>query len=179
VRYGAARALCDDNAAFRNERVARLLAARASEIGHVLKSHGIDYVELAGPVGVFSVGAGETMAAMDLLDAAGCPAACFLDASGGFGVEALTAAFRQIAALPGVRAVLMNVFGGVTRVDAVAESIVAALERLSWSLPVVVRLEGTGADRGREIITRKGLRSSPAFRDAIEAAVALARGSPV
>jgi succinyl-CoA synthetase beta subunit len=171
------RALCDENAAFRNPRVAELVASTQPEATRRLKALGIDYVKLQGPVGLLSVGAGETMAAMDLLDAAGCPAACFLDVSGGFGVEPITAALRQIGSLPGVRAVLVNVFGGVTRVDRVAESIVAALDQLpGLRAPIVTRLEGTEAERGRSLLAEKRLRSEPTLRGAIDAAVAAARG---
>ncbi len=172
------RALCDENAAFRNPRVDELVASAQPEATRQLKALGIDYVKLEGPVGLLSVGAGETMAAMDLLDAGGCPAACFLDFSGGFGVEPVTAALRQIGSLPGVRAVLVNVFGGVTRVDQVAESILAALERLpGLRAPLIIRLEGTDAERGRSLIAAKGLRSEPTLRGAVAAAVAAARGS--
>jgi succinyl-CoA synthetase beta subunit len=125
------------------------------------------------------VGAGETMAAMDLLAAAGSPAACFLDVSGGFGVDALTAALRQLASLPDVRAVLVNIFGGVTRVDRVAESILSALDEVSGlEAPVVIRLEGTEAERGRALLAAKGFRSEPTLRGAVSAAVAASRGSP-
>jgi succinyl-CoA synthetase beta subunit len=177
VQFTTVRAFCDENAAFRNERVAELLTVAQPEPTRRLKALGIDYVELDGPVGLLSVGAGETMAAMDLLDAAGCPAACFLDISGGFGVEAVTAAFRQLAGLPRLRAVLVNVFGGLTRVDRVAESIVAALDALRGvSSPVVIRLEGTEAERGRRLVEARGVRCEPTLRGAIAATVALAIG---
>lgn len=175
VRARGGRAYCDDNALFRNERAARLVAPVASRPDQVLRAHGIEYVELDGAVGILSVGSGETMAVMDLLDAAGSRAACFLDVSGGFGVEAVTAALRQLAALPRARAVLVNVFGGLTRVDLVAESLLQALDRIpGFALPLVVRLEGTQAERGRELVARRGLESRPVLREAIETAVALA-----
>jgi succinyl-CoA synthetase beta subunit len=175
-RCRGGRAFVDDNALFRNERAARLLAPFASEPAQVLRAHGIEYVELDGTVGLLSVGAGETMAVMDLLDAAGCRAACFLDVSGGFGVEAVTAALRQIASLPRARAVLVNVFGGLTRVDAVAESILGALDRLpAFALPLVVRLEGTQAERGRALVEARGLESRAVLREAVERAAALGR----
>jgi succinyl-CoA synthetase beta subunit len=177
VRFTTVRAFCDENAAIRNERVAELLTVAQPEPTRRLKALGVDYVELDGPVGLLSVGAGETMAAMDLLDAAGCPAACFLDLSGGFGVEAITAAFRQVGGLPRVRAVLVNVFGGLTRVDRVAESMVAALDALQGiPSPLVIRLEGTEAERGRRLLEARGIRCEPTLRGAIAAAVALANG---
>jgi succinyl-CoA synthetase beta subunit len=177
VQFTMVRAFCDENAAFRNERVAELLAAAQPEPTRRLKALGVDYVELDGPVGLLSVGAGETMAAMDLLDAAGCPAACFLDVSGGFGVEAVTAAFRQLAGLPRLRAVLVNVFGGLTRVDRVAESILAALDSLrGFPSPLVIRLEGTEAERGRRLVEARGVRCERTLRGAIAATVALASG---
>ncbi len=177
LRFDRAAALCDDNAAFRNARVAALLEARP-EPTRRLKAHGIDYVALDGPVGLLSVGAGETMAAMDLLAAAGTPAGCFLDVSGGFDVEAITAALREVAALPALRVALFNVFGGLTRVDRVGESIVAARQRLAgFPVPLVVRLEGTEAERGRAVVEAHGLRCERTLRGAISTAAALAGGS--
>lgn len=173
--YARGRMLCDDNAIDRNERLERFRDPVAGEPAHAMKAHGIDYVELRGEIGLLSVGAGETMATMDLLDASGGRAACFMDCSGGFGADAVTAALRRACTLPGVRVMLVNIFGGVTRVDGVAESILAALERIpGFPLPLVIRLEGTGASRGRELLAAKGLPSHTALRDAVEAAVALA-----
>ncbi len=173
-----ARALCDENAAYRNERVAGLLAATRPPAATRLKAVGIDFVALDGAVALLSVGAGETMAAMDLLEAAGCRAACFLDLSGGFDEAAVTAAFREVAALPGLRAVLVNVFGGLTRVDRVAESILAALDALGGAPgPLVLRLEGTEADRGRALVEARGVRCERTLRGAIAAAVAAAGGT--
>jgi succinyl-CoA synthetase beta subunit len=175
-RFTGGRMLCDDNALDRNEWLARLREPVANEPFHVMRSHGLEYVELDGEIALLSVGAGETMATMDLLDAAGGRAACFMDCSGGFGPDALTAALQRVGDLPGVRVMMVNIFGGVTRVDDVAESIATALERIpGFSLPLVIRLEGNGADRGRDLLTRIGLRSFQVLRDAVEAAVALAR----
>jgi succinyl-CoA synthetase beta subunit len=116
---------------------------------------------------------------MDLLAAEGCRPACFLDASGGFDAECLLAALRQIQAQRGIRAVLVNVFGGVTRVDRVAESLLAALDRSGGiEAPLVVRLVGTEAERGRALVAAQGLRSEVTLRGAVAAAVAAARGSP-
>lgn len=176
VRYTGGRILADDNALDRNERLARLRESVAEEPGHAMRAHGIDYVELDGEVGLLSVGAGETMAMMDLLMEAGCRAACFLDCSGGFGPDAVTAAIRRVRGVPGVRVLLVNVFGGVTRVDDLAESIAAALERIpGFDLPLVCRLEGTGADRGRELLAGMGIRSVATLREAVEEAATLAK----
>jgi succinyl-CoA synthetase beta subunit len=170
------RMLCDDNALDRNARLARLREPVAHEPFHAMRTHGLEYVELDGEIGLLSVGAGEAMATMDLLDAAGGRAACFMDCSGGFGPDALTAALQRVQGLPGVRAMMVNVFGGVTRVDDLAASIATALERIpDFSLPLVIRLEGNGADRGRELLTRIGLHCFQVLRDAVEAAVTLAR----
>jgi len=175
-RFTGGRMLCDDNALSRNERVARLREPVANEPSHLMRSHGLDYVELDGEIGLLSVGAGETMATMDLLEAAGGRAACFMDCSGGFGPDAVTAALERVRGLPAARVMMINAFGGLTRVDDVAASIATALERIpGFSLPLVIRLEGNGADRGRELLGRIGLRSFVLLRDAVEAAVALAR----
>jgi succinyl-CoA synthetase beta subunit len=176
LRHTGGRMLTDDNAFERNGRLARLREPVAAEPVYAMREHGIDYVELDGEVGLLSVGAGETMATMDLLEAAGSRAACFLDCSGGFGADAVTAALQRIQGLRRVRALLVNVFGGVTRVDGFAESVAVAMERIpGFNLPLVVRLEGTGADRGRELLAGMGLRSFLVLRDAVEAAVRLAR----
>jgi succinyl-CoA synthetase beta subunit len=176
LSFTGGRMLCDDNALDRNKRLARLLEPVASEPSHAMRSYGIEYVGLDGDIGLLSVGAGETMATMDLLEAAGGRAACFMDCSGGFGPDAVTAAMQRVCGLPGVRVMLVNVFGGVTRVDGVAESIATALERIrGFSLPLVIRLEGNGADRGRELLTRIGLRSFMVLQEAVEAAVAQAK----
>lgn len=175
-RFTGGRMLCDDNAFTRNKRLSRLREPVASEPSHAMRSHGLEYVELDGEIGLLSVGAGETMATMDLLEAAGGRAACFMDVSGGFGPDAVTAAFERVRGLPKVRVMMVNVFGGVTRVDDVAASIATALERLpGFSLPLVIRLEGNGADRGRELLARIGLQCFMILRDAVEAAVTLAR----
>ncbi|MHB1011558.1 MAG: hypothetical protein ACYC37_01415 [Desulfobacteria bacterium] len=177
--YTGVRMLADDNAFERNGKLARLREPVAGEPGHAMRAHGIDYVELDGDVGLLSVGAGETMATMDLLAAAGSRAACFMDCSGGFGADAVTAALERIRGLRGVRVLLVNVFGGVTRVDGFAESIAAALDRIpGLDLPMVIRLEGTGADRGRELLAGIGLPSFPTLRGAVEAAASLAKRGP-
>jgi succinyl-CoA synthetase beta subunit len=175
-RFIGGRMLCDDNAFSRNGRLAKLREPVAHEPSHAMRSHGLEYVELDGEIGLLSVGAGETLATMDLLEAAGGRAACFMDCSGGFGPDALTAAFERVRGLPNVRVMMVNVFGGVTRVDGVAASIATALERLpAFSLPLVIRLEGNGADRGRDLLAGIGLQSFMILRDAVEAAVSLAR----
>ncbi len=174
-RFTRGRMLCDDNALDRNARLARLREPVASEPSHAMRSLGIEYVDLDGEIGLLSVGAGETMATMDLLEAAGGRPACFMDCSGGFGPEAMTAALQRVQGLPGVRVMMINVFGGVTRVDELAVSIATALERIpDFPFPLVIRLEGNGADRGRELLAQIGLRCFPVLRDAVEAAVALA-----
>jgi succinyl-CoA synthetase beta subunit len=174
--FNGGRMLCDDNALDRNKRLAGLLEPVAGEASHAMRSYGIEYVALDGEIGLLSVGAGETLATMDLLEAAGGRAACFMDCSGGFGPDAVTAAMQRVLGLPGVRVMLVNIFGGVTRVDDVAESIATALERIhGFSLPLVIRLEGNGAERGRELLNRIGLRSFMVLREAVEAAVALAK----
>jgi succinyl-CoA synthetase beta subunit len=175
-RFTGGRMLCDDNALDRNERLARLREPVADEPSHAMRSHGLEYVELDGEIGLLSVGAGETLATMDLLEAAGGRAACFMDCSGGFGPDAVTAALKRVRGLPNVRVMLVNVFGGVTRVDDLAASIATALERLpDFPLPLVIRLEGNGADRGRELLAQIGLECFRPLRDAVETAVVLAR----
>lgn len=170
------RVLLDVNARTRNPLAAAAWQARSRSPATALKALGIDYLPLQGDIGLISVGAGETMAAMDLIAREGGRPACFLDCSGGFTFEAIHAALRQVIATPGVRSILVNVFGGVTRVDAVAESLLAALTALGGlAQPLVVRLEGTNAERGRALVAQAGYQCQPSLREAVEAAVGRAR----
>jgi succinyl-CoA synthetase beta subunit len=168
----------DDNALFRHADVRELrdpdvLDARARE------AHELDlaYVGLDGEIGCLVNGAGLAMATLDMLKVAGGSPANFLDVGGGTNQERVAAAFKLILQDPQVKAILVNIFGGIVRCDLVAEGVVAAAKELGLTIPLVVRLQGTNAAEGREILASSGLDITPAetFREAGERAVAAVR----
>jgi len=123
-------------------------------------------------------GAGLAMATMDLIQLAGGAPANFLDVGGGASTEQVSNAFRILLSDPSVKAVLINIFGGIMRCDVVAEGVVAAASRMGVKVPVVVRLEGTNVEEGRRILLDSGLNFSVAagMLDAARKVVALSQG---
>ena len=123
-------------------------------------------------------GAGLAMATLDVIDVCGGTPANFLDAGGGADKEKVKQAFKLILNDPNVKAILVNIFGGIVRCDLIAEGVVAAAGELGLEVPLVVRLQGNNAEKGREILANSGLDITPAetLRDAGEAAVAAVRG---
>jgi succinyl-CoA synthetase beta subunit len=121
------------------------------------KKFGLSYVRLDGNIGCMVNGAGLAMATMDLIKLAGGEPANFLDVGGGASREKVTAAFKIILMDPKVRAILVNIFGGIMRCDVLAEGILAAVQEISLKFPLVVRLEGTQMKEGKEILRRSGL----------------------
>ena len=119
-------------------------------------------------------GAGLAMATMDTIKLVGGQPANFLDVGGGASKEKVTAAFKLILADPAVKAVLVNIFGGIMKCDVIAEGVVAAAKEVKLSVPLVVRLEGTNVELGKEILKKSGLAITPAdnLRQAAEKAVA-------
>jgi succinyl-CoA synthetase beta subunit len=150
-----AKVTVDDNALFRQERAAALAGtfpvdpteARAKETG-------LQYVKLDGRVGIIGNGAGLVMSTLDVVAQAGGRAANFLDAGGGAGADVMATSLEVILSDPDVRSVLVNIFGGITRCDLVAEGLLEALSRVEAHVPIVVRLDGTNADEGRAILQR-------------------------
>jgi len=169
----------DDNALFRHAELAELrdptqedpMERRAAE-------HDLNYVSLDGNIACMVNGAGLAMATMDLIKLHGGQPANFLDVGGGATPERVTAAFELILSNPRVRAVLVNIFGGIVRCDVIAEGIITAVKKVGVSVPVVVRLEGTNADKAREMLARSGLKITPAvdLTDAARKVVAAAKG---
>jgi succinyl-CoA synthetase beta subunit len=168
----------DDNALFRHPDI-RELRDPDEEDAREREAHELDlaYVGLDGDVGCLVNGAGLAMATLDMLRAAGGAPANFLDVGGGTDQQRVAAAFKLILADPQVRAILVNIFGGIVRCDLVAEGVVAAAREIGVQLPIVVRLQGTNAAEGRAILQASGLDITPAdtFREAAEKAVAAAR----
>ena len=170
----------DDNALFRHPEI-RELRDPDEEDAREREAHELDlaYVGLDGDVGCLVNGAGLAMATLDMLRAAGGSPANFLDVGGGTNQEKVAAAFKLILADPQVKAILVNIFGGIVRCDLVAEGVVAAAREIGVQVPIVVRLQGTNAAEGRAILEGSGLNLIPAdtFREAAEKAVAAARTS--
>ncbi len=170
----------DDNALFRHADLSGLRdpdeedprEAEAAELD-------LAYVGLDGDIGCLVNGAGLAMATLDMLQVAGGAPANFLDVGGGTNQERVAAAFKLILEDPGVKAILVNIFGGIVRCDLVAEGVVAAAREQAVNVPLVVRLQGTNAAEGRRILDQSGLDITPAetFREAGERAVAAARGA--
>jgi succinyl-CoA synthetase beta subunit len=168
----------DDNALFRHPDI-RDLRDPDEEDAREREAHELDlaYVGLDGDVGCLVNGAGLAMATLDMLRAAGGAPANFLDVGGGTDRERVAAAFKLILADPQVKAILVNIFGGIVRCDLVAEGVVAAAREIGVQVPIVVRLQGTQAAEGRAILQASGLDIDPAdtFREAAEKAVAAAK----
>lgn len=148
-----AKVTLDDSAAFRHPewdayRADEDLDSREA----AAKARGLNYIGLEGSVGIIANGAGLAMATLDVVKQVGGEAANFLDLGGGAGADTMTAALEVIATDPQVRALLVNIFGGITRCDDVARGIVAALGRVELPFPMVVRLDGTNAAAGHEIL---------------------------
>jgi succinyl-CoA synthetase beta subunit len=167
----------DPNAMFRHPALAALrdrtqedpIEARAAE-------HDLNYVSLDGDIACMVNGAGLAMATMDIIKLHGGKPANFLDVGGGATVERVTAAFELILSNPNVRAILVNIFGGIVRCDVIAEGIIAAVKEVGVKVPVIVRLEGTNAIQAREMLAKSGLAVTPAaaLTDAAKQAVAAA-----
>jgi succinyl-CoA synthetase beta subunit len=148
----------DDNALFRRKEVAALRDLneedpRETEAG----AHGLSYVALDGDIGCLVNGAGLAMATMDAIQQAGGMPANFLDVGGGADEEKVAAAFTILLSDPKVRALLVNIFGGIMRCDVIARGIVAAARKVHLSVPLVVRLEGTNVSLGKQLLAESGL----------------------
>ena len=168
----------DDNALDRHKDLIELRDLDEEEPLEVEASkYKLNYIKLDGNVGCMVNGAGLAMATMDIIKLAGGSPANFLDVGGGTNQERVAAAFKLILQDPQVKAILVNIFGGIVRCDLVAEGVVAAAKELGLTIPLVVRLQGTNAAEGRKILESSGLDITPAetFREAGERAVAAVR----
>ncbi len=167
----------DDNAIYRHPDVKAMRDINEEDPLEVKASdYGLNYVRLDGTVGCMVNGAGLAMATMDIIQYAGGSPANFLDVGGGANEEQVKHGFEIILGDPNVRAVLINIFGGIMRCDIVANGVVAASRSLGIKVPVVVRLEGTNVELGQKIIKESGLNFAVAqgMKDAAEKVVALA-----
>jgi succinyl-CoA synthetase beta subunit len=169
----------DDNALFRHTEIAALRDTNEEDPLDVEASkYSLNYIKLDGDVGCMVNGAGLAMATMDIVKLAGGEPANFLDVGGGASPEQIENAFRILSSDPSVKAVFINVFGGILRVDRLAEGLIAAVKKLGLRLPVVVRMEGTNVELGRKMLAESGLRFVAAddMGDGARKVVALARG---
>ncbi|WP_332308657.1 ADP-forming succinate--CoA ligase subunit beta [Luteibacter yeojuensis] len=167
----------DDNAEFRHADLAAmrdLTQEDAAEAAAV--QHNLNYVTMDGTIGCMVNGAGLAMATMDVIKLAGGEPANFLDVGGGATKERVTEAFKLILSSDKVKAILVNIFGGIVRCDLIAEGIIAAVKEVGLKIPVIVRLQGTNVDQGRELLANSGLAITPAddLNDAAQKAVAAA-----
>ena len=168
----------DDNALYRHKDLLELRDLNEEDPLEVEASaHGLNYIKLDGTVGCMVNGAGLAMATMDIIKYAGGSPANFLDVGGGASAEQVKNAFRILISDQSVKAVLINIFGGILRCDTLATGVVAAARELNMQVPIVVRMEGTNVELGRQILKDSGLKLTVAdgMKDAAEKVVALAQ----
>lgn len=175
-----ARFAFDDNALFRHPDIEAMRDESEEDPAETEAArHGLNYVRLDGNIGCMVNGAGLSMATMDIIRLHGAAPANFLDIGSRATPERVTAAFRLILADPRVEGVLVNIFGGIVRCDVIAEGVIAAVRELDMTVPLVVRLAGTHADLGRQILRDSGLpiQSASDLADAAEKVVAAVRAT--
>jgi succinyl-CoA synthetase beta subunit len=169
----------DENALFRHPEIAAyrdLTEESAKEVE--ASKYGLSYIELDGNIGCLVNGAGLAMSTLDIIKLHGGNAANFLDVGGGATKEAVEQAFRIILSDPNVKAILVNIFGGIMKCDIIAEGVIAAAKAVSLKVPLVVRLEGTNVELGKKILSESGLAITAAndLGDAAVKVVAAAKG---
>jgi len=153
----------DDNALFRHPDVLALRDETEEDAKEIEASkYDLNYVALDGTIGCMVNGAGLAMATMDIIKLYGMTPANFLDVGGGASVEKVAAAFKIITADPNVKGILVNIFGGIMKCDVIAEGVVAAVKQVGLQVPLVVRLEGTNVEQGKQIVRDSGLNVLPA-----------------
>ncbi|MDA2915488.1 ADP-forming succinate--CoA ligase subunit beta [Nitrospinae bacterium AH_259_B05_G02_I21] len=170
----------DDNALWRHKDVEEMRDLNEEEPLEIEASkHNLNYIKLDGNVGCMVNGAGLAMATMDIIKLAGGEPANFLDVGGGATQEMVENAFRILISDEHVKAVLINIFGGILRCDVLARGVVEAVKKVQVNMPIVVRLEGTNAEEGREILQTSGLEFTVAtgMADAAEKVVAAAQAA--
>ncbi len=173
-----AKVTLDENAAFRHPEWEEFRATETEDPREKMaKEKGLNYIGLDGTVGIIANGAGLAMSTLDVVNQVGGTAANFLDIGGGANADVMASALEVINADPKVKAIFVNIFGGITRVDEVAKGVLEALKRVSISSPIVLRLDGTNAVEGRAILAphvSDTLITEPTMLDAARRAVELA-----
>jgi succinyl-CoA synthetase beta subunit len=174
-----AKIVMDDNALYRHPESDELFDSTQQDPREITaRQFGLNYISLDGNIGCMVNGAGLAMATMDLIKLHGGDPANFLDVGGGAAADKVTQAFKLILSDQRVKAILVNIFGGITRCDLLAEGIIKAAEEVGLNLPVVVRLEGTNKEEGERLLAASGLTliAASGLTDAAVKAVAAARG---
>ncbi len=170
----------DDNALYRHKDLGEMRDLDEEDAAEVEASgHGLSFIKLDGNVGCLVNGAGLAMATMDVIKLKGGEPANFLDVGGGASEAAVTAAFEIITRDPSVKCILVNIFGGIMRCDVIARGIIAAISNVGLEVPLVVRLAGTNAELGKQVLADSGVNVIPAstLDEAADAAVAAAQGA--
>ena len=169
--------ILDDNALFRHPDLEALRDVEEDAAAEIeARAHGLAYIQLEGEIGCMVNGAGLAMATMDIIQLFGGHPANFLDIGGGAGADKVAAAMRIILGDPNVRVVLINIFGGITRCDEVARGILQAIEKVQPKVPMVVRLVGTNAVEGRQLLADAHMQTAETLAEAAQKAVALVHG---
>jgi succinyl-CoA synthetase beta subunit len=169
----------DGNALFRHPDLVALRDLDEEDPAEVEASkHDLNYIQLDGNIGCLVNGAGLAMASMDIIKLYGGSPANFLDVGGSATAEKVTEAFKIMLRNPQLKAILVNIFGGIMKCDVIAQGVVAAAREVSLSVPLVVRLEGTNVDLGKKILAESGLPiiSGNNMADAAQKVVAAAKG---
>ena len=170
----------DDNALFRQPDIAAMRdLTEEDEMEIEAAQHDLSYISLDGDIGCMVNGAGLAMATMDIIKLRGGEPANFLDVGGGASREKVAAAFKLMLANANIRAILINIFGGIMRCDVIADGVVAAARDMAIKVPLVARLEGTNVEEGKRIFTESGLAiiTADSMAEAAEKAVAAAKGA--
>jgi succinyl-CoA synthetase beta subunit len=175
-----AKVTVDDNAIYRQPEIAALRDTYPIDpVEKRARNAGLQYVKLDGDVGIIGNGAGLVMSTLDVVQQAGASAANFLDVGGGARADLIATSLEVILSDPSVKSVLINIFGGITRCDLVAKGILEALNRVTPKVPIVVRLDGTNAAEGRELLAaanHPGIVPAATMLDAAKLAADLAHG---
>lgn len=170
--------LIDDNALFRHPELSEMRDTDEDAPSEIeARKYGLTFIKLDGNIGCMVNGAGLAMASMDILKLFGGDPANFLDIGGGAGADKVAAAMRIILSDPNVKAILFNIFGGITRCDEVARGILTAMEEVKPKVPMVVRLVGTNAKEGRAMLANANMITAETLADAAKKAVEAAKGA--
>jgi len=170
----------DSNALYRQKAIAEMRDfSQEDEREREASKFDLNYVTLDGDIGCMVNGAGLAMATMDIVKLHGGQPANFLDVGGGTTAERVTEAFKLITKSDDVKAIFINIFGGIVRCDLIAEGIIQAVTQVGLKLPVVARLQGTNMEKGREMLANSGLKITPVadLTEAAQTVVALAKGA--
>jgi succinyl-CoA synthetase beta subunit len=170
----------DDNALYRHPEIVEMRDLDEETAGEIAASeYELAYISLDGEIGCMVNGAGLAMATLDIIKLAGGSPANFLDVGGGADKEKVQAAFKIILSDPKVKAIMVNIFGGIMKCDIIAEGVISAAREMQLKVPLVVRLQGTNVEKGKELLAGSGLKITPAddLKDAAEKAVKAAKGA--